>query len=414
VTATTRERPDLEATAVAAIALATIFLAAWAAIHFGFYAREQIVDIPVYEKYGEAMLAGEVPYRDFEVEYPPLALPVFALPAVGERGFRQQFEWLMAFCGCLMIAFSVLGARALAVDFRALLVLAVSPLLLGSVMLTRFDLWPAALTAGALAALLSDRLRVGHVVLGAAIAAKLYPAVLLPLAVVYAWRRRGRREALVCLVLAGVVVAAVYAPFLAIAPGDTLSSVGRQLSRPLQIESLGAAVLHATHQAFGTQLEMQSSHGSQNLVGDAPNVMAVLLSIAQVATVVWLLVRFARGAATPGRLAAHAAAVLVAFVALGKVLSPQFLIWLLPVVPLARLRSANLLLASALVVTQLWFPFRYWDLALDFDPLASWLVVARDLVLVALLVLVAKGARDAREMLVRPRGQAPRARFAQR
>jgi hypothetical protein len=227
--------------------------------------------------------------------------------------------------------------------------------------------------------------------------------VLLPLAVAYAWRRRGRREGVACLVLAIAVVVAVYIPFLAVAPTDTLASVGRQLSRPLQIESLGASFLLAAHQAFGTQIEMQSSHGSQNLVGDAPNVFAVLISIAQVVIVGWLWLRFARGPATPTRLAAYAAAVLVAFVALGKVLSPQFLIWLLPVVPLARLWGANLLLASALVLTQLWFPFRYWDLALDFDPFASWVVLARDLVLVALLVLVARNAVEARSALAWPR-----------
>jgi hypothetical protein len=414
VTATTSERSDLFSAAVAAIALATVFLGAWAAIHFGFYARDQIVDTPVYEEYGEAMVARQVPYRDFEVEYPPLALPIFAIPAVGTRDYREQFEWLMAFCGCLLVAFSVLAARALSLDFRTLLVIALAPLLLGSVMLTRFDLWPAALTAGALAALLSDRLRLGHVVLGAAIAAKLYPAVLLPLAVAYAWRRRGTREGLVCLALSVIVVLAAYLPFVAVAPVETVESIGRQISRPLQIESLGASVLLAAHQLFDVEIEMHSSHGSQNLVGDAATVVAVLLSLAQVATLVWLWVRFARGPATPRRLGACAAAVLVAFVALGKVLSPQFLIWLLPAVPLARRVGANVLLAAALVLTQLWFPFRYWDLALEFDPLTSWLVVARDVALVALLVVLIKAAGDAREMLVRPQRQAARPGFARR
>ena len=414
MTATTSERPDLATAVIAAIALATVFLASWAAIHFGFYADEQIVDTPVYEKYGEAMADGEVPYRDFDVEYPPLALPVFLIPALGDRDYREQFEWLMAFCGCLMIAFTVLAARAIGLEYRVLLVVALAPLLLGSVMLTRFDLWPAALTAGAFAALLSDRLRLGHLALGAAIAAKLYPAVLLPLAVAYAWRRRGRREALICLALTTAVVAVTYLPFFAMAPTETLASIGRQLSRPLQIESLGAAFLLAAHQLFDVQIEMHSSHGSQNLVGDGATATAVLLSVAQVATVLWLWVRFARGPATPRRLATYAAAVLVAFVALGKVLSPQFLIWLVPVVVLARRFGAIVLLAAALVLTQLWFPFRYWDLVREFDALTSWLVVARDLVLVALLVVVAKAAGDAREVLVRPQRQAAQPGFARR
>jgi hypothetical protein len=39
-----------------------------------------------------------------------------------------------------------------------------------------------------------------------------------------------------------------------------------------------------------------------------------------------------------------------------------------------------------MVLTQLWFPTRYWELALEFDALPSWLVLARDLVLVVTLV----------------------------
>jgi uncharacterized membrane protein len=414
VTATTYERPDLRTAAIAAIALATLFLASWAAIHFGFYADEQIVDTPVYEEYGEAMVDGKVPYRDFDVEYPPLALPVFLIPALGDRDYREQFEWLMAFCGCLMIAFTVLAARSIGLEYRMLAVVALAPLLLGSVMLTRFDLWPAALTAGALAALLSDRLRLGHLVLGAAIAAKLYPAVLLPLAVAYAWRRRGGREALICLGSTTAVVVVAYLPFLVVAPVDTVESIGRQLSRPLQIESLGASLLLAGHQLFDVEIEMHSSHGSQNLVGDGAAVLALLLTVVQVATLLWLWVRFARGPATPRRLGVYAAAALVAFVALGKVLSPQFLIWLLPVVVLARRFGVIVLLAATLVLTQLWFPFRYWDLVREFDALTSWLVVARDLVLVALLVVVTKAAGDAPEVLVRPQRQAAHPGFARR
>jgi hypothetical protein len=84
------------------------------------------------------------------------------------------------------------------------------------------------------------------------------------------------------------------------------------------------------------------------------------------------------------------------------VLSPQFLIWLIPLVPLVPLvrgrrgLEASALLAAALVLTQLWFPYRYWDLALEFDTAASWLVLARDLVLVGLTLLLAIRVAPAR------------------
>ena len=386
----TARKPDLPQVALAL----ALFALSWFLLHHGFYERDQIVDTPVYESYGEAIENGEVPYRDFRVEYPPGALPMFVVPALADADYRVAFEWLMALCGGGLVIAVALAARQLGLGFGTLAFVALSPLAIGSVILTRFDLWPAMLASFALAALLYERLRLGHVLLGASIAAKLYPAVFLPLTVAYAWRRHGRREALRCGALALGVVVAIYLPFFLVAPGGVLSSLGRQLSRPLQIESLGSAVLLAAHQAFGVGIEMQSSHGSQNLAGAAPDVLAVLLSLAQVSVVVWLWTRFARGR-EPSRyeLAAYSAAVLTAFVTLGKVLSPQFLIWLVPVVPLARRYGANALLLAALVLTQLWFPFRYWDLVREFDPLASWLVLVRDLVLVALLVVLVRALR---------------------
>jgi hypothetical protein len=384
-----RDRPEL-----AAAAAAVLFLLAWSALHVGFYEREQIVDTPVYETYGNAMRDGDVPYRDFDVEYPPLALPVFLVPALADGDYRRGFEWLMAVCGCLLVLFVAYAARELGLGFPTLAVVALSPLAIGSVILTRFDLWPAMLAAAALAALLAGRVRLGHLALGLAISAKLYPAVFLPLSVAYAWRRDGRREALRCLALTLGVVALAYLPFALIAPEGVGSSLGRQLSRPLQIESLGSAALLASHQLFGTGVAMHSSHGSQNLDGNAADVVAVLLSLVQVVVLVALWVGFARGAATAERLARYAAAVLVAFVALGKVLSPQFLIWLAPVVPLARRWAATALLVLALVLTQLWFPFRYWDLVREFDPFVSWLVVARDLALIALLLVLTGPGRE--------------------
>jgi hypothetical protein len=81
----------------------------------------------------------------------------------------------------------------------------------------------------------------------------------------------------------------------------------------------------------------------------------------------------------------------VASIALGRVLSPQFTLWLLPFPLLVRGRRG--VLAAALVVltlalTQAEFPTRYWDYALRFAELPSALVLTRDLSLLALLVLL--------------------------
>ncbi len=395
---------DLRAGAAALVA-AVAFLGAWQVIHHGFYRRDEVDDTHHYETYGDRMAEGQVPYRDFGVEYPPGALPAFVLPALGNRGdhgaYRRVFEVLMAACGVAAVALTVLSLRALGAGpawaAGALALVALFPLALGSVVLTRYDLWPAALTAAAVAALVVGRGRLASGVLGLAAAVKVYPVAIVPLAIAYVWKRRSRREALVCLGVLVAVATVCVAPFVALSPGGVWDAFAGQGSRPLQIESLASSLLLAAHQAFGLSITMRSSHGSQNLDGALPDTLALAQSVLLLGVLAALWVAFARGPAEPDRLVRYTAGVAAAFVALSKVLSPQFLIWLVPLVPLvrgARGLAASGLLAAALVVTQLWFPFRYLDLVLRFDPLASWLVLVRDLLLVTLLaLLVAPGLR---------------------
>ncbi len=155
-------------------------------------------------------------------------------------------------------------------------------------------------------------------------------------------------------------------------------------------------MLLAAHQAVGTSLGWASGSGSQNLTGTGADTLAVLLGIAQVAAVVLVWVSFWRGPASSGRLVRHAAAAVVAFVALSKVLSPQFLVWLVLLVPLvvgARGRVPLWLMTAACAVTAVWFPARYWELVKEFDPLASWLVLVRGALLLALLGVLMWPAR---------------------
>jgi hypothetical protein len=397
-------RPD-RTYAVAAFAAVAVFVGTWTLLHVGFYRHKQITDTPVYQRYGNQIAHGKVPYRDFDLEYPPGALPMFALPGLAapghgqdvKPGFRRTFETLMWVCGAVALLAMAVTLRALrASPWVPLLFAAVAPLALGSVILSRFDLWPAVLVAGATAALVSARFRTGHVLLGIGAAAKLYPAVLLPLAVAFTWKRRGRREALACLGLTFGVFVLIFLPFVVLAPGGVWHSVSVQLGRPLQVESIGAAVLLVAHHVFGFGLAGETSHGSQNVAGTAADVLGVASTVVQAAVLVWIWVSFARGPATGSTLVRAFAAAVCAFIAFGKVLSPQFLIWLIPVVPLVRGRRglwAGALLLAALVLTQIWFPFRYFRLALDFEAGLSWVLLARDLVLVALALLLASSLR---------------------
>ena len=397
-------KPASERSVVAAaFAAIALFVVSWTLLHVGFYTHKQLIDTPVYQRYGNAIADGKVPYRDFAVEYPPGALPVFALPGLAEpgrnqevsTGFRRSFETLMWLCGAAALAAMAVILRTLRRStvnvWAALCLAAIAPLLLGSVILSRFDLWPAALVAAALAALVSGRLRLGHALLGLGVAAKLYPAVFVPLAVAFVWKRAGRREALTCLALGLGVVAAVFAPFVILSPGGVWQSLSVQLTRPLQVESLGSALLLVGHHVFGVGVTGETSHGSQNLAGSAADWLALLSTVLQAGVLIWIWAAFARGRGDAEALVRSTAAALCAFIAFGKVLSPQFMIWLIPIVPLVRGRrglGASALLGVALVLTQIWFPFRYFRLSLNFEAGLSWVLLARDLTLVALVAML--------------------------
>ena len=157
----------------------------------------------------------------------------------------------MAGAGIVLLVFAAIALSALRAEparfAGALGLIAVSPLLLGNLVLTEFDLWVAALAMGGLAALLTGRSRTAAMLLGAAIATKLWPAVLVPLGLVWIWRSRGKAASLRWLSLVVVVCAAFFLPFAALAPAGVAHSFGLQIDRPLQIESLGAAFLLAAH-----------------------------------------------------------------------------------------------------------------------------------------------------------------------
>ena len=387
-----------------AVALGLVLLTiSWGLLHVGFWSRNQIIDTPVYQGYGEKVLDGQVPYRDFDVEYPPAALPVFILPAFAdEDDYGSAFELLMWVCAVAAIVLlaatlSAAGAGRLRL-YAAAGFTGVAPLMLGSVILTRYDLWPAALLAGALAALVAGRDRLGLGVLGFATAAKVYPAVVLPVALVWIVRRRGLREAGVALGVFGAVVAVVLLPFAVLSPGGLAHSVTEQLGRPLQIESFGASLLLAAHQLGAYEPTVVSTHGSQNLAGTLPDALATVQTALQALALatVWILV--ARTRPDRDRLLAGSAAAVAAFVALGKVLSPQFLIWLLPLVPLvagAAGLAASGVLAAAFVTTQIWFPHRYWHVV-ALEPV-GWLVLVRDVFLLVVLGVLVAAIRRGRE-----------------
>jgi len=378
-----------------------VFLGSWSLLHHGFLVRSQLTDIPTYQRYAVAVRHDKVPYRDFRVEYPPGVLPVVLIPSLRMQSDRDAFglaHWFdreMAIAGCLTLLGTLLCLRALGASPRrtvaAIAVVALSPLLLGSVVLTRFDFWPTALASLALAALLWRRFELSAILLAVGVGTKLWPVVLAPPAFVWIMRTYDRRTALRWAGIGLAILAAIFVPFTILSPGGMERSFRMQLSRPLQVESLGSSILVAAHHLFGTTAHAVEGPVSQNLTGPGTDAAALASTIAGALALLAVWYAFARGPATADRLVRYCTASVALFIGFGKVFSPQFMVWLIPFAVLVAGRrglAAGSLLVAGLLLTQSWFPRHYWPLARHLAEPQSIELVARNLVVLALATVL--------------------------
>jgi hypothetical protein len=362
-------------------------------------ARWHALDLSIY--YGDSLqlLRGLVPYRDFALEYPPLALLPFALPRLVVFGQQIDFigyVWLFLLQNAIfstLIALTLVQIRAprpagSALAFYAILVVVSAPLLPW-----RYDLFPALLTVLALLCLLRQQPGWAGIWLGLGVAAKLYPIVLLLVFGAYYLAGKNRPALLRLFFGAAGALAATLLPFVLIAPGPLLSFLRYHQLRGLQLESLpaGAIVLGRALGLAPARLEFNygALHVASPLTGAVLSWLPILFVLLFGAVLASCVVRFreeqaATGGVTSESLVAYSVAALLAFILTNKVFSPQYLIWLLPFAPLLRLNQASLLLLICAITIRL-FPFDY-DALLNMELLPVLLLNLRNLLAAALLV----------------------------
>lgn len=313
---------------------------------------------------------------------------------MGDAHYALVFGALMLAC-----AVATLLCTAALADRRATVaawLVALSPLATGALVRTHFDFLPVALATGALLALARERPRLGFALLALGTLAKLYPALLVPVAVVWLLGRGERRAAWQGVAVFAAVVLAGAAPFLG---GGLLDSLTFHLHRPAQIESSPATVLFAFGDPVVTGTAAHPSpYKSQGL--ESPLSSGVLAAFTALLVIALLVAVWrARERADARWLVRCSFAAVLAFVALGKVLSPQYVIWLVPFAVLAWAwgeRAVAALTTAAIVLTQVEFPSRYWDLVGEHTGMIVLVGVRNALLLSALAVLLAGPALSRR------------------
>jgi hypothetical protein len=388
-----------------------LLAAGWAATLWLFpWSDERVNDLFVYRVFTEPVLDGGLPYRDVFLEYPPLAAPAIALPGLlgtGEEVFRWAFAgWTLLLAAAVVTLCGALAARTGGDARRALLAAALMPLLCGAMVRTHFDLVPVALLLGALLLLARGRARIGMAVLGLAAMTKGFPLVAAPVALAWISTRVDRRTLLQS---AAALVAALALPAavaVALSPSGAWDAVTYHLDRPVQVESLPATGLLLLDELGAGEADSVQSHRSDGLEHPAADPIT-LVCLAVMLALIALVTARARGGSRELVLASLTA--VAAFATLGKVLSPQYMLWLMPLGALAfawRLHALAAATAGAAVLTQIEFPARYFDLV-DREPFPVAVIALRNVVLLAVLLLALRALRASRHQDLLDRDRPP-------
>jgi hypothetical protein len=314
----------------------------------------------VFHSQAEAILDGALPYADRGFEYPPLALPLVLAPGLvsdAEASYRAAFGWEMLgfdLSIVLMLALAVRGDRRFVwgalgvytvgvVGLSGLGPLPDSDIELQPLALARFDLAPAALVLAASLARERGRSATWSALLSTATAVKGYALILYPSFL--------RDEPDPRRVFLAALPPLLIAAGIVLVTGDEFgSAITYHTGRQLQIETLAATPFMLAHSVFGAGASTDIGAGAYNLVARGAD-LARALTIAFLVAGYLLLAREGWRRRTPPL--QIATAILALAVAFSPVLSPQFLLWVLPVSAAAfGLRLPNLLLVATVLLTE--------------------------------------------------------------
>ena len=332
-----------------------------------------------------------VPYRDFSVEYPPLAWaailpPAFLASSLG--GYRLAFGLWMALLtfGTVMLAWRLrrrlMPHAELQGTARASFLLLLA---LGPILVIRYDILPAFFTLLAVERAIARRPFQAGLALGAGAMCKIYPLFLAPVFVA-AWLGSEREQSKKSLLRFGVgmaaSVAAILVPFVLIAPSGLADLVGHSL-RPLEIESvLGTPFLlypgaHSFHASGCINLAAPGTEMAARLSG--------WLFLAVLAGCLPAIYRMAKADLATGMIDG-CLLVLLGLLCTSKVLSAQYLIWLVPFLFIRHERQPQWLvwgLGLAMALAQVWYPM-LWGQIVNLRLPGVGLLMARNLLLAVL------------------------------
>ncbi|MFF4172701.1 glycosyltransferase 87 family protein [Streptomyces sp. NPDC001744] len=341
----------------------------------------------IYQGWYDVLRTGTYPLDDVTWQYPPAAAFAVLSPALLPfLGYSAAFFVLALLCDALVFGLLLhTGRRAGRTTRGAWFWLAGVPLL-GPITYARYDVMVTAVAvAGLLAAGRSPRVLGALAGFGAVL--KVWPVLIL------AGTPKGR--ATFRSWPAAVGAAAAVLAFCVLWMPGALAFLSFQRDRGTEVESLGSMVFHVARH-FGWEGEARMNYGSIEFLGPYVSTVSTAAMVLTFAAFGWLLLWRVRARRFTSSTVADAAFVAVLlFTLTSRVLSPQYMLWLVGLAAVCLAfrssgmeRPAHLVLLAA-AVTQFEFPVWFSHVTRS-DPLGMAVLFTRNGLLIAAAALACR------------------------
>lgn len=366
-------------------------------------------DVELYFEYAELMFSGELPYRDFGVEYPPLALLFLLIPrlfSANLAGYADVFAVLMLMFDLLGLFFTSRLSRRLGLGhFTTLSIYTIAFFILGDIVINRFDIIPAVLSLGAVYYFLNHKNKTAWFFLALGVLSKLYPAVLAPLFALPHIRKREFRPLVRGLAVFSITGLALVLPFLIASPDGFFDFISFHSDRGLQLESGYASLLMFGNMLGLIPVEIVLSYSSVDIWAPASDFLvsaSTFITVAAVFTCYWFYFRqVADKNNSSSSLACFTVGVLALLLVSAKIFSTQFVIWLYPFIPLIdnRMRHpAWIIFGIIALLSQYIYPYNYGEL-MDFKQPAVIFLIVRNFLVFTLGVMAMYSVASSRNRI---------------
>lgn len=303
--------------------------------------------------YGQisSLMDGQMPYRDYTFEYPPVLILVLLVPKIFSWN-QDSYGYIYGIWAFLCFLLCVHIGRRIAEHYgkdpyKIYLLGLVLLLVMNRYVMMRNDIFVALFVLIAVWFLIEKRYLLSFAFLGVGTMTKLYPALLAVLLFTALLAKGDRKNAFTGIVCTAVICLLIELPFLIADPASAFDYMSYNSDRGIQIESIIGSVFEFVNIFDPGFVQVVGNFGSHNLEGDWPEgiapYMTYIMGIASLAFILWAAWRMRgldRERWTGALVLAFEITVMVCLT-FSKVYSAQYFIWFCALYPVVHLEMMN-------------------------------------------------------------------------